>query len=318
MYNPPRFSIVIPVYNAAKYLERCIKSVIDQSFSDFELLLVDDGSKDQSYDICSKYAAVDDRIFAIRNEKNEGVSIVRNLGIEKSSGFFILFVDSDDYIDPSYLEAFNEAYESNPDVQLITQNILFDNQIKCHVIKDFESLGGPWGKTFLRSIVISSNIRFIPKLRYHEDSIFVSDYLEHIDRRVQIDVAMYHYIQYEECSSKHVEFDYEETSKGLIILLKRLQNNQFRTQFNKEFAENRACFMFRRYVKALYENKDCTIQERRNNLKSVCGSCEISLKYYPLQYRSDGLIRWILSCRCYYVAVIVSRVLIRCRQRIKH
>lgn len=100
--NSPKVSIIVPVYNVEKYLHRCVDSILLQTFTDFELLLIDDGSTDKSVDICDKYALKDSRI-RVFHKKNGGVSSARNLGIKKSSGVYILFVDSDDYLSPSHL-----------------------------------------------------------------------------------------------------------------------------------------------------------------------------------------------------------------------
>lgn len=95
----PKISVIIPVYNAEKYIKKCIESVLSQSFSDFELLLVDDGSTDQSGEICDSYAKTDKRIKVI-HKQNGGVSTARNAGLLNSSGEYIGFIDSDDYIEP--------------------------------------------------------------------------------------------------------------------------------------------------------------------------------------------------------------------------
>ena len=100
--NSPKVSIIVPVYNVEKYLHRCVDSILLQTFTDFELLLIDDGSTDKSVGICDKYAFKDRRI-RVFHKKNGGVSSARNLGIKKSNGVYILFVDSDDYLSPSHL-----------------------------------------------------------------------------------------------------------------------------------------------------------------------------------------------------------------------
>lgn len=96
-------SIIIPVYNAEKYLRRCVDSVLAQTHQDFEVILIDDGSVDQSYEICCEYANRDSRILAIHQE-NQGVSAARNAGVCRATGTHIAFVDADDYIMPDYLE----------------------------------------------------------------------------------------------------------------------------------------------------------------------------------------------------------------------
>lgn len=113
----PKFSIIVPVYNVEKYLDECIQSVINQSFTDWELILVDDDSSDSSYETCCEYSKNDSRIIAIHQE-NGGVSSARNTGIENANGEYVLFLDSDDfYNDLNALEILNNKMtESNADV----------------------------------------------------------------------------------------------------------------------------------------------------------------------------------------------------------
>ena len=112
----PYFSIILPVYNVEAYLERCILSVLEQSFRDYELILVDDGSKDASPEICEAYASRDDRIRVI-HKPNGGLASARNAGLDIAGGKYIWWVDSDDYIEPGALEILYESSrETMPDL----------------------------------------------------------------------------------------------------------------------------------------------------------------------------------------------------------
>lgn len=102
-------SVIIPVYNAEKYLNDCIDSVLSQNFADFELILINDGSTDSSGDICEKYVLSDNRIKAI-HQKNDGVSSARNNGLKHASGKYVCFIDADDYILPGYFESIYKAF----------------------------------------------------------------------------------------------------------------------------------------------------------------------------------------------------------------
>ena len=99
----PEFSVIVPVYKVEKYLDRCIGSILAQTFSDFELILIDDGSPDNSGQICDEYAGKENRIHVIHKE-NGGVSTARNAGLDIAPGKFIVFVDSDDEVASNYLE----------------------------------------------------------------------------------------------------------------------------------------------------------------------------------------------------------------------
>ena len=96
-------SVVIPAYNVEKYLDKCMNSVLNQSFTDFEVLLIDDGAKDSTVQLCDKYAEKDTRVKTY-HKKNGGLSDARNYGLERISGKYVTFIDSDDYIDNNYLK----------------------------------------------------------------------------------------------------------------------------------------------------------------------------------------------------------------------
>ena len=115
----PKISVIIPVYNTEKFLHRCIDSVLAQTYTDFELLLIDDGSKDSSGTICDEYAEKDSRVRVFHKE-NGGVSSARNLGLDNAQGEWVTFVDSDDYIEENFLKSF----EGNLDADLVVGNMI--------------------------------------------------------------------------------------------------------------------------------------------------------------------------------------------------
>lgn len=111
-----KVSVIIPIFNCEKYLERCVLSIINQSLKDIEIILVNDGSKDKSLNICEKFANIDNRIIII-DKKNEGVGIARNEGIKIAKGEYIAFVDSDDFVELNFLEhLYNRAIKKNADI----------------------------------------------------------------------------------------------------------------------------------------------------------------------------------------------------------
>ena len=120
-------SIVVPVYNAEKYLPKCIDSILNQTFKNFELILVNDGSKDNSLIICEDYKVSDRRIKVI-NKKNEGVSIARNIGINSAKGKYIMFIDSDDWIESNMVEKMYDAIQ-NSDIAICGSKTVEKNKI---------------------------------------------------------------------------------------------------------------------------------------------------------------------------------------------
>ena len=191
----PRFSIIVPVYNSSAHLNRCVDSILCQTISDFELLLVDDGSADNSGSICDQYAIKDKRIRVFHKE-NGGVSSARNLGLESAIGDWIAFVDSDDFLDETFLENFSSGLADNAD--LIVQGFFYhdvkQNQIlECkfeekevsdnvELIRLFEEKdivhnGFIWHRLFKSSIIKEHSITFPVGIHYGEDGIFFLRYL---------------------------------------------------------------------------------------------------------------------------------------------
>ncbi len=182
----PFVSIVVPVYNVEKELPRCVDSILHQTFSDWELLLIDDGSSDRSANICDEYNKQNNRI-KVFHKQNEGVSETRNLGIEKSEGEWITFIDSDDFITPNFLRLFADTLKQQSfdlfmgDVRQIGLNgssfvefrlpdttcDLKEATISYKLLRS----GDLHGKVFHRSLM-DNGLRFCKNVKYSEDGIF--------------------------------------------------------------------------------------------------------------------------------------------------
>lgn len=120
----PKISVIVPVYNVEKYLRRCIDSILAQTFTDFELLLIDDGSKDSSGEICDEYARNDERVRVFHKE-NGGVSSARNLGLDNAKGEWVSFVDADDIIYSNNLDILFEVARNNPTINFVIGNYFY-------------------------------------------------------------------------------------------------------------------------------------------------------------------------------------------------
>lgn len=144
-----RISIVVPVYNVEKYLDECIQSILTQSYPEFELILVDDGSKDGSSAICDKYAQIERRVHVI-HKVNGGLSDARNVGTEQASGDYIVYIDSDDYIcNPDFLAKINEKANTSADIicykfkkYFDEKNVFSECTFSCPDIEKIDSLAG--------------------------------------------------------------------------------------------------------------------------------------------------------------------------------
>lgn len=211
----PKISIIVPVYKVEKYLSRCVDSILLQTFTDFELILVDDGSIDESGNICDAYLEKDKRVKVI-HKKNGGVSSARNAGLDLAVGKYIMFCDSDDYVDPRWCEEMFTMMESQNIEMCFCGYYLFDNQsnvvmeerlfskrkkIEMHrtdiwdvYMKGF--LNMPWNKIYRKSIIIDNNIRFDETINYNEDLLFVLDYLRCIQGEFGVcNIPLYFYVQ---------------------------------------------------------------------------------------------------------------------------
>lgn len=217
----PKISVIVPVYNMEKYLKRCIDSILLQSFSDFEIILVNDGSKDASGDICDSYALSDSRIRVIHKE-NGGVSAARNAALDIASGEYITFCDSDDYLEKDCLETlYKNIEEKSVDVVSYNFNVICDKSIMLanfpehpacvkyfasvwdnimYLIFDILSSGkAGWEictRIFKKSIIIENNIRFCKTCNnYAEDMVFVLEYTLRCRGICVLDYKGYNYFQ---------------------------------------------------------------------------------------------------------------------------
>lgn len=192
----PEISVIVPIYKSEMFIRRCVESIISQKFSDFELILVDDGSTDKSGSICDEYAIKDPRIHVI-HKTNGGVSSARNKGIEVAVGNWITFVDSDDYVLDTYLQdLFDPYYDLNvighqhidydkkkSEEKKLFQfsiNVLDNNSMSSVIDKNGKYwMIFCWGRLFKKEILERYKIRFDEKLKVGEDYVFSSLYLSH-------------------------------------------------------------------------------------------------------------------------------------------
>lgn len=204
-------SVIIPVYNAENTLERCVNSVIDQTYSNLEIILVNDGSKDKSLSICKELKLKDKRIKLI-NSENKGVSSARNIGIDNSLGKYIMFVDSDDYVDNQWCETLYSKVKENTFcisniycVDDLTSKMYAENNIESNLlsfdISEFyevyklKLLNQPYNKIYEKKILTTFNIKFDKSLSLGEDLLFNLDYLLKCHTIQIINKRTYYYIK---------------------------------------------------------------------------------------------------------------------------
>lgn len=191
----PKISVIIPAYNVEKTIVKCMDSLLSQSFKDFELIIINDGSKDKTREICEAYAFKDSRIHVITTE-NGGVSMARNKGLQACKGEFIVFADSDDYVSENYLSSLLEDYiKTSADLIIHGFNTIgFDYEVAKEMsprvvsITDFNALfneyklhktGFLFGKLFKSAIIKEKRLSFDQDIILYEDAVFIFSYLEH-------------------------------------------------------------------------------------------------------------------------------------------
>lgn len=217
------FSVLTPAYNASKYIENCIKSVLSQSFLDFEFIIIDDGSTDDTSTICSKYAEKDNRIKLI-SQQNKGVAITRNELLIKASGDWIIFVDADDYISKDYLLIFYNSIQKNSETDIFVCNYYFDtngvlNNGKSNVsnnkkeflrklLKYNEINTVIWGKAIRSSLIQKNQIRFNEKIDMGEDLLFMSMLLQYSSEIVFLQDRLYYWVNNENSITSNYKYKY--------------------------------------------------------------------------------------------------------------
>lgn len=221
------FTIIVPVYNVEKYINRCIDSILAQTINEWELILVDDGSLDNSGKICDEYAEKDTRI-KVFHKQNGGVSSARNLGIQEAEGEFVLFVDADDYLEKYTLSVIKDATTGqNPDMVIYNTREVLNNgkQIEYHYpllnnnvynkqeieqqLIPFACLSPsfvnpPWNKAYRLTIIRDNNLCFQKRVM-GEDWLFNVNYIQKINSAIFIDKPLYNYMRNDEsASSKYI------------------------------------------------------------------------------------------------------------------
>lgn len=209
MKKEAEISIIIPVYNGERTIRATLKSILEQDYKNFEVLLIDDGSQDGSKAICQSYVA-SDRRFRYFFQENGGVSAARNLGLENAVGRFVVFVDADDLLPPQGLALLVDAENKEKDgficgshVMNKTRNrrVLAVQPFRVHTKQRPEVLlaalekvpTAPWAKLYDKEIIDRYQVRFPCDMPYGEDSVFLYRYMEHVEKLVTIDAIVYEY-----------------------------------------------------------------------------------------------------------------------------
>lgn len=240
----PTVSIVIPVYKAEATLRRCVESLAGGTYPHVEILLVEDCSPDNSWQICQELAAQYPCVRIFRNQSNSGPSVTRNRGLEEMTGDYLMFVDSDDWVEPNFVESFVTfsqkiepslvvcSYWNHDEFLNQSATVQFPDLTDAYATLELKDTLIPlyhaglllqiWNKLFIADIIRTNQIRFDPSIRIGEDFRFLLSYLEHFPSRklTLIHQPLYHYIR---CSKDSLMFHMDATNfSDNMVNLERL------------------------------------------------------------------------------------------------
>ena len=265
----PKFSIIIPIYNVEKYLPKCLDSLVNQTYTNIEIICVNDGSPDNSLKILEQYAQNDNRIKII-NQENQGVSIARNVGINNATGNYILFVDADDWIETNTCDILNKNIEKNNlDLIIFNAYIAKNNQCNLGFCCNQESImySSMWSICYKREFLNKNNIRFPQNIKIAEDHIFKIQAIVKADKISIIDDFLYYYLADRENSSSKIKTLIQDDIKSYKYTV---QQDWFKNA-TKEQQEKIIDFWLKLIGGTLFgiSNKDIDIVVLENFIKDV-------------------------------------------------
>ena len=330
-----KISIIVPVYNVEKYLYRCVDSIKNQTYRNWEAIFVDDGSTDRSGDMCDAIAAQDNR-FHVYHKNNEGLGLTRNYGIKHSNGEFVFFLDSDDYIGETALSELAK-YISSYDCDLVIGNFFYQEKVvtipiesRLYTGKEINSnivmriigsrpgdtdqlMPSSCGKLYRKSIFVNKDIWF-PSERdlIWEDVAFNYEYMRNCERLYLTDVPVYHYC----FNGNSLTHKYDPQKLNKVMKMYRFMKNQIMdTQTDLEFIDRlnnnflghiRTCFK----IEVFYDKQNGYLKTIKN-IKSMCrnGDVQKILSEYDKKYytKAQRVFSWALIKQKPFLIYIICK-----------
>lgn len=308
MNNIDLISVIVPIYNVERYLTRCIESIINQTYKNIEIILIDDGSTDNSKYICQQYAKKDQRIQLI-SKKNEGVSSARNIGINLSRGKWIVFVDSDDWIDYKFCQKlYDEAIASNADIIMCGYNRIYEKKkeiINCkkdritynkneYLIKILNVQNG-YGFCHMKLIKKEciKNIRFDENIKVAEDALFNIKLVHNINKVSILGQALYNYVF--NCNSvvRKYDEDYPNNYLRAMIQMKKyiLKNFKENIEIQKSYYNYVAYHVLLIAVNYCFALNNKKIKEQIRKLREICNIQEFKEGIEKSNYKDLSISR---------------------------
>lgn len=273
-------TVIVAVYNTEPYLEECVKSIVNQTYRNMEVLLIDDASPDNAPKICDEYAAKHEFIQVVHKE-NGGVSSVRNLGIEMAKGEYVCFIDSDDYLHKDYLKEMVAAIEkNNADVAVCgsyrqkesgdfkqmccKENGLLDNTKAMSLMFYDNAFGAyPWNKLYRKSIIDKYDIKYDLSLRMSQDLVWVTTYMKECKKVEYVAKPLYYYRYNQNSVCRNIKNTGVFDRKKLITLQAHEMTKEIikdcNDEINKAFQGRLVCTYMRLMVNMRYS--DCYDKE---------------------------------------------------------
>lgn len=329
--NYPQISIIVPVYNVEQYLSRCIDSILSQTYTNFELILVNDGSTDSSGEICDRYAKIDNRI-QVHHSQNNGVSIARNIGINCAKGDWITFVDSDDWIENNLFTEITQIVNQYP-TDIICWNY-YINKEKREVVQHFKDnsliikstqkeifdlflmsiypayfkftnnanwdMFSIWNKAYSKTFLNKFNIRFNPQLKRSEDVLFNASCLRNTTCVILINKCFTHYvIRDSSAMTSHDPNLFLTLKTSANILYSILPSN------NKVVMQCYLCrcmgYIHEYFRKSLWDNSKMKTREKIQNLSILCEpikNSQVDINGNVIALKNK-LIIWLIKLQAY-------------------
>lgn len=320
MNESPLISVIVPVYKVESYLPKCLDSILAQTFEDFELLLIDDGSPDRCGEICDECAGRDERVRVFHQE-NAGLSCARNTGLRHARGIYIAFIDSDDYVTPDYLESLHDMLPANEDERGVViggfDRLLPDGSFQVVHVEEqdihpteyyrvlTELMGKymmyAWSKLYDNRVIQMRGIRFVPAVSGLEDMLFMLDYLAYSDFLIIRDKSNYVYrVGYSMDTLSKCIKDYQSEYEAFSNFLNRVTIYQEKYAIEDcelERTWDSLTVFFHKIIMAIYKKENhYTRRERFVFLRQLLLSHKKWIKnYFSPQYKVDVLGKYLLS-----------------------
>ena len=306
-----KLSIIIPVYNAEKYIGECIKSILQCDSSDIEIIIINDGSKDKSLSIIKEYQKNDKRIYVI-DKKNEGVSIARNTGIKEAKGDWIMFVDADDILTNDWFDIIKGYMSSDFKILFFTNYLKRNDYTKEEFIKNIVGINGdnyiagPVSKLFSRKFIEELGIKFQQKLINGEDMIFIIECLSATSDYEIINKSFYKYRINEQSATHTFNINIIESDKYFHKILEKIlrKSSLDKNQVNAILlhCKKNALYIMMMYLSYLKRYKDV-----RNYLYLFNDEIYSNIKIKKVKSKKD-IISFFIIKKMYYIAYKIIRI----------